>query len=120
MKRHTLVVILVVAAFALVAARPTLESLQAQVDGIGGREVVQALSPLDTASFKSVTAQCPAGKLAIGGGGRMTFAPGSGSVGQNLANSYPSADDEWSVRAVSPVIPTNAWQLIGYVICASL
>ena len=84
-----------------------------------GREVVLSASAVDMSSFKSVTVQCPGGKVSIAGGGRMTFAPGSGSVGQAIANSYPNTETSWAVSAVSPNTPSAAWQLVAYAVCVS-
>ena len=112
--------LLLLAATAAAQERPSLQDLQEQVDAIGNRQTVLAFSPVDTTSFKTVTAECPAGKQALGGGGRITFAPGSGSVGQAIVNSYPSSDSTWLVSARSPVAPQGGWQLITYVVCAAL
>ncbi len=84
------------------------------------REVVQSFSAVDTATLKTVIVQCPAGKSSLGGGGRMTFSSGSGSIGQVITNSYPNTATSWSVSAQSPSTPTLGWQVIGYAVCGNL
>jgi hypothetical protein len=137
MHRIFLGIVLAVCALALIGARPDfggVQALQQQLDalaldveenslaleGIGGHEIVFAVSPVDTSSFKTVKAQCPQGKVVLGGGGRITFSPGSGSVGQAFANNYPDTTSSWTVSVRSPVVTQLGWQAIAYAVCASL
>ncbi len=84
------------------------------------REVVLNFTAVDTTTFKSVTVQCPAGKSSLGGGARITFAQGSGSIGQTIVNSYPNTATSWSVSARSPTTPASGWQVVGYAVCGNL
>jgi hypothetical protein len=138
---RTLVGLLLITTIGLVAAKPEAAGVRAgiaelfglvaelrtdvdanteELAALGGREVVFAFTPADLTSFKSVIVECPEGKVSIGGGGRITFVPGSGSVGQAIANSYPDTETSWSVSAVSPNPAAAGWQLIGYAVCAAL
>ena len=96
MKRRVLAIVLVFASMGLIAARPSLSDLQAQIDalwdavnGIGGVQIAVGTSGPDTTTFKNATATCPAGTLALGGGFRLTYPPGSG--GSPLLNSWTTA-----------------------------
>ena len=126
MKQRILVGTLAVASLALMANRPSLSDLQAQidelgdaVDGIGAVQIVFASTVADTATNKSVTATCPSGKIALGGGFRLTYPPGSGGSGQVIHNSYPNTSSSWTVSAGVP--PTSfPWVLSAYVVCGAL
>lgn len=85
-----------------------------------GHEIVAAFSAVDTSSFKTVKAECPEGKVVLGGGGRITFSPGSGNIGQSFANNYPDSDASWNVSMRSPVTTELGWQAIAYAVCAML
>lgn len=106
------------------AQRPSLDDLQnqinalsAQINGIGDQEIILDCTAVNTSSFKVLSVQCPPGKLVSGGGGRITFSPGSGSIGQALSSSYPSSSDTWTVAAISPTPASVGWQLVGYAVC---
>jgi hypothetical protein len=114
MKRPLLIGLLVFASAGLVAARPSLESLQTQIDA---HEIVIATTLGDTALFKGISAQCPAGMVVLGGGGRITFAQGSGSSGQAIVNSYPDTSTSWQATARTLVAPTGDWFLSAYAVC---
>ena len=126
MKRRILVGSLAVASLALIASRPSLSDLQAQIDelwgevnGIGGVQILWTSTVADTATNKNATATCPAGKVALGGGFRLTYPPGSGYSGQVITNSYPDTASTWTVSArVSTT--TFAWVLSAYVVCGAL
>jgi hypothetical protein len=135
--RLSLSVLLAVSALALLGVRPEftdLQQIQTQlgdlrqdvdgntlaIDDIGGHEIVVAFSSVDTTAFKTVTAECPPGKVVLGGGGRITFLPGSGNVGQAFANNYPNTDSSWRISVRSPVTTQLGWQATAYAVCASL
>ena len=66
-------------------------------------------------SPKTATASCPAGEVALGGGGIMANG-GSGTIALNA--SYPSSDTVWTMVADRQSGSGN-WSLQAYVICAT-
>jgi hypothetical protein len=82
--------------------------------GLSQKQVVTAQTASDSSSPKSVTATCPAGKQAIGGGGRID-SPGGGPV---LSSSYASGVQTWHSQAYEVVGQAGAWRLTTYVVCA--
>ena len=83
-------------------------------------QIVVASTVADTSQNKNVTAACPAGQLAHGGGFRLTYPPGSGYSGQVIHNSYADTASSWSVSARVPTLTTNPWVLSAYVVCGGL
>jgi len=85
--------------------------------GISGLELVTATSPNDTTSPKTQTVSCPAGKRALGGGGKT-------SVFTTFAmDSFPTGNPPtgWSVtfyRTTS--VPADPFSVTAYVICATV
>jgi hypothetical protein len=137
MHRITLSILVAAASLAVLGARPDfggVQALQAQLDAltlevgantqalesIGGHEIVLAFSAVDTSTFKTVRAECPEGKVVLGGGGRITFSPGSGGVGQAFANNYPDSAGSWTISVRAPVVTELGWQAIAYAVCAAL
>lgn len=126
MKRRILALALAMASLGLMAARPSLSDLQAQIDelweavnGVGAPEIVFSSTPADTATNKSANATCPAGKSVVGGGFRLTYPQGSGYSGQVITNSYPDTVSSWNVSAR---VPTTSlpWVLSAYAVCGAL
>ena len=78
-----------------------------------------AVSGTDT---KFLVPACPAGKVALGGGGQVLY-PAGNWFGSEIALSYslPSGSG-WIVRAVEagPVAAPGTWQLQGFVVCAAV
>jgi len=87
--------------------------------GVSGWEIVTAMSPIDTDENKSVTAYCPAGKVAVGGGGFIGTNTGgyvSNSFAQNSLNGEPGR--AWAVYATRT--DGASWRLVGQAICIQL
>ena len=65
---------------------------------------------------------CPAGKVALGGGGQVLY-PAGNWVGSEVAlsSSLPNGSG-WIVRAIEagPVAAPGTWQLEGHVVCAAV
>lgn len=81
-----------------------------------------ATSVNDSEDEKSVTANCPAGKEAIGGGARIN-APAGVKVAINA--SYPNvaannARTGWIATGRETPEEAGNWQVVAYVVCASL
>jgi hypothetical protein len=82
--------------------------------GLSQRQVVAAQSPNDSNSPKIVTAICPAGRVAVGGGGRIdTLSPGP-----ILSSTRPEASNAWYAQAYEVVGTAGNWRLSAYVVCA--
>jgi len=59
--------------------------------------------PVSTGTLVTATVTCPAGKVALGGGGRITVSGGLAEASVALRSSYPSATDTWTAVAVVTV-----------------
>lgn len=81
-----------------------------------------ATSPNNSEDEKNVTATCPSGKEAIGGGARIN-APAGVKVAIN--GSYPAvasnnARTGWIASGRETPEEGDSWQVVAYVVCASL
>jgi hypothetical protein len=86
--------------------------------GLAGYEIVTSQSAATDDDFKSRLAHCPAGKVAVGGGGSVF----GGIDGNALYGSKPFPDGTgWQVHAQEIVLrgSTATWGLEVYVICAN-
>ena len=63
----------------------------------------------------TATATCAAGKVALGGGGRITVS-GIGEV--SMRSSYPSATDTWTVVGVVTATLLSTATVTPYVLCS--
>jgi hypothetical protein len=63
---------------------------------------------------------CAAGKVALGGGGRITVSSGAAEAFVAMRSSYPSAVDTWTVVAVVTVtLPLlQSTTVTPYVLCS--
>jgi hypothetical protein len=85
--------------------------------GISGYQIVTSVSSFSSEGNRSATADCPAGKVAIGGGGRVF----GGVDGIALHASDPSEDGSgWSVGAHEIVSTASTWSVGTYAICATV
>jgi len=66
----------------------------------------------------TAVATCPAGKVALGGGGQVTTT--SGNKGRvQLTGSYPSAAGQWTaVAVVNQALGANTLTVTAYVLCS--
>jgi hypothetical protein len=92
------------------------------VPGLAGREIVSASTATSGANSKFLLLACPAGKVALGGGGQILY-PAGNWVGSEVAlsSSLPNGSG-WLVRATEagPVAAPGTWQLEGHVVCAAV
>ena len=90
--------------------------------GLAARQVVTSSTVTSTSDTKFLVLACPAGKVALGGGGQIVY-PAGNWVGSQVAlsSSLPNATG-WTVRAIEagPVAGPGTWQLEGYVVCAAV
>jgi hypothetical protein len=80
---------------------------------VSGYEIEVADTDSDGTDLKAISASCPDGKNALGGGARI--APTGAAV---VADSFPVDEDTWETAA-SEILATN-WALLTYVICATV
>ena len=90
--------------------------------GLAGREIVTSLTTTSGTNTKFLVLTCPAGKVALGGGGQVLY-PAGNWVGSEVAlsSSLPNGSG-WIVRAIEagPVAAPGTWQLEGHVVCAAV
>jgi hypothetical protein len=92
--------------------------------GVSGREIVSVSSDMSSSSDKLDAAICPAGKLVIGSGARISGAL-SGGFPNSVANVvltgvWPSDDNIVSASAAERPATDQSWQLHVYAICANV
>jgi hypothetical protein len=81
-----------------------------------GASTVQPTTGLDT--LATSTANCPAGKVLLGGGARVTQSGGNqGDVG--LVQSYPSSGTQWTAVGVIYSFALGTMTVQAYVVCTS-
>jgi hypothetical protein len=83
--------------------------------GVSGREVVLKSSASNSSSFRSVVAQCPAGKSVVGGGGLVSNLATGGPA---LAGSRSEGSDGWIAYAIETAAYAGNWDLTAYAVCA--
>jgi hypothetical protein len=85
--------------------------------GISAYEIVSSESTFSSDNFRNATADCPSGKVAIGGGARL-FGSGDGIA---LSASDPSQDgSSWFAEAHEIVSSADTWSVAAYAICAKV
>ena len=89
--------------------------------GAGGYQVVRVQSPSNSTSTRQVSADCPAGKRAIGGSVRISGFVDNTAVTASSAEGPVGAPDFWfaAAREVGPGQPGN-WALRVDVICLTV
>ena len=63
---------------------------------------------------KSASAQCPAGKVVVGGGHAIVAPP---ALDLSIVSSRPGSTDRWSVTAEEDTPTDFNWQLSAYAVC---
>jgi hypothetical protein len=108
----------------MVAAQAAIQLVgAAPASAVAGLERMSALSPTDSASTKTVTAFCPAGKVVTGGGGWAFAVAAADEVKVNLTQLRPvhstTSRDGYQVTGweTTPAM-TGSWWLEAYAICA--
>lgn len=84
--------------------------------GMSGYQIVSVTTPLTTAPDQGITAFCPAGKRAVGGGFN-SFSTSPAYPHPQFASSQPTpSGDGWAVKAGWQT-GTITWQLTAYAVC---
>ncbi|HEX2303103.1 MAG TPA: hypothetical protein VHH57_05720 [Gaiella sp.] len=90
--------------------------------GLAGREIVSASTITSSSNTKFLVLACPAGKVALGGGGQVLYPAGNWAGSEvALSSSLPNGSG-WVVRAIEAgaVAAPGTWQLEGHVVCAAV
>jgi hypothetical protein len=82
---------------------------------VTGTPVTSTTAPA-IGTLLTATATCAAGKVALGGGGRITVS-GLGEGAVSMRSSYPSATDTWTVVGVVTALLSTA-TVTPYVLCS--
>ena len=85
--------------------------------GVSGRQIASATSSNDSATFKSASATCPAGKQMLGGGAAIT--PAGASVPVALTSSYFNGT-AWVGSARETSAFSGSWIVNVVAICATV
>ena len=83
--------------------------------GIAGVEVVRRETARNTATYKTITARCPAGKTLIGGGAGLWYLT-TGPY-PHLISSF-QYDGGWYAEADGP--PDHTWSIEAQAVCATV
>jgi hypothetical protein len=83
--------------------------------GVSEREVVTAQSVNNSTPSRQVTATCPAGKQALGGGGSLSLL-----VDVALNRSLPEGANGWTASAREINSTGSTWFVSAYVVCAKV
>jgi hypothetical protein len=85
--------------------------------GLSGLQPVFTTSAIDSSSTRTLTAACPSGKRAIGGG--VSIGPAA-VAGVAVTSSYLANPTTWSASAREITATTATWGLNAVVICATV
>jgi len=89
--------------------------------GVSGLELVTVSSAVDSVARKNVTATCPAGKSAIGGGAEIVAGTATAAQVENVgigAVRPTAALDGWSATAWETDSISTTWSLSVHALCA--
>jgi len=98
----------------------TVHGSSASVAGLSGYEVVTESTGSDSSSVKSVTAQCPPGKMVIGGGARIFGSISGTALTTSGPEGPPSEPTEWFATALEVAPNSQDWGLRVDVFCATV
>jgi hypothetical protein len=84
--------------------------------GVSERQIVTANGPTDSSSSKTWLAQCPAGKVVVGGGGTIA----GSTTGIAIIASRPAGDSAWRLSAQEVVANAQNWFILVYAVCAKV
>ena len=85
-------------------------------------QLVTARTPLDTTTYKTVTALCPAGTIVIAGGAGVFWSRGEAdTLHPHLISSFifPAGTNGWYGEGAAPSTATAAWYLQTQALCMS-
>jgi hypothetical protein len=81
---------------------------------------VTSSTGVSAGTLVTATATCAAGKVLLGGGGRVTVSSGLADAFVSLRSSYPTATDTWTAVAIVTVgLPLGASTTVtAYALCS--
>jgi hypothetical protein len=81
---------------------------------------VTSANAVGAGTLVAATATCAAGKVALGGGGRIAVSSGLAESSVSMRSSYPSATNTWTaVAVVSVALPLlTSTTVTAYVLCS--
>jgi hypothetical protein len=85
--------------------------------GVSAREQVAVETPLTNTGPKNITATCPTGKRALGGGVEVS---GAGRNRVSVVENKPNGDNGWEGEAFEVVATNATWKLVVHAICANV
>jgi hypothetical protein len=84
---------------------------------VSGLQRVQNESANDSTSPKAATVQCPAGKVAIGGGAFISPSDGTAVLTVTEPTTSPAG---WQANAAEPTPTASNWKVIAIALCANV
>jgi hypothetical protein len=89
--------------------------------GVAGHEIVRVQSEETSESFRQVFAECPVGKVVVGGGAELVNLDGSFTLISSVVIdiSVPANTKRWVADAHELNPTTEDWTLVAYAICAT-
>jgi hypothetical protein len=85
---------------------------------VTGTPVTSAIG-VGVGTLVTATVSCAAGKVALGGGGRITVASSLAEASVAMRSSYPSAANTWTVVAIVTVtLVGTSTTVTPYVLCS--
>ena len=88
--------------------------------GLSGYEVVTQSTGSDSSSLKSMTAECPAGKMVIGGGARIFGSISGTALTASGPDGPPDQPTKWFATALEVAPNSDNWGLRVDVFCATV
>jgi hypothetical protein len=81
---------------------------------------VTSANGVGAGTLVTATATCAAGKVALGGGGRITVSSSLAEPSVSMRSSYPSATNAWTVVAIvnATLLPGTSTTVTPYVLCS--
>ena len=98
----------------------TVHGNSASGAGLSGYEVITQSTVSDSSSVKSITAECPAGKMVIGGGARIFGNISGTALTTSGPQGPPDQPTEWFATALEVAPNSDDWGLRVDVFCATV
>lgn len=89
--------------------------------GVVGIQIVNVASAFDTSTYKTVTANCPAGTKVVSGGAGVFWTDSDPTLHPHLLSSFvfPAGVNGWYAEAAAPSTATSRWYLQAQALCGS-